>query len=72
MANRKLAISKIQDKAAELQYELQDLIDDCQEALDNIPENLQSGDNYQRASDRIDLLTAWCDELENIATEEVE
>lgn len=53
--------------AEELVSELQQLCDECQDSLDNMPEHLQdSSSSGQRLTERIDGLTDWISEIESI------
>lgn len=51
---------------SEIVSALEDLRDQCQESLDNMPENLQQGDTGQMLQDRIDNLEAVIEELNQI------
>lgn len=72
MANRKKQIQAIQEKARDLFDELDGLIDELEEALENMPENLQFSERGERMQNRIDVLDGWRTELEAIAEEDVE
>ena len=72
MANRKKQIQAIQEKARDLFDELDSLIDELEEAWENMPENLQYSERGERMQERINVLDGWRGELEAIAEEEVE
>lgn len=50
----------------ELRDEIENIMDDQQERLDNMPEGLQEGDVGQLIQERIDACEAAMDELDNI------
>lgn len=58
------------DGVSEIVSTLEDLRDQCQESLDNMPEALQSGDTGQMLQDRIDNLESVIEELNNIDEED--
>lgn len=71
MANRKLQIQKIQQKAQEFSEEIDELISELEDAFDNMPESFQQGDRGDTAQERISALTTWRDNLTDMAEEEV-
>ena len=46
---------------------ISDVRDDEQDALDNMPENLQSSDRYSEIENAVDTMDEAIDELENIS-----
>lgn len=58
--------------ADEIASALEELRDQQQDSLDNMPENLQQGDTGQMLQERIDSLECTIDELNNISWEDCE
>ena len=58
--------------AGEIASALEELRDQQQDSLDNMPENLQQGDTGQMLQERIDSLECTIDELNNISWEDCE
>ena len=50
---RRKAIEKIADRLIELEMEFETLYDEESDYLDNIPENLQSGERYEMVEDTV-------------------
>lgn len=69
MANRRKQIEAIQKKAAALAEEVDLLIDELEEALENMPDNIRDGQRGDIAQERIDLLQALSDALTEMADE---
>lgn len=62
--------NKLSEAIGHLDIALQvisDVRDDEQEALDNMPENLQSSDRYAEMECAVDTMEEAIDELENIS-----
>ena len=53
----------------EINEMLESVIDEEQEALDNLPESLQDGEKGQQMQEYIDTMTDVLDELENLDVE---
>jgi molecular chaperone GrpE (heat shock protein) len=60
---RRAAIAKLQDKLAEIQEELQAILEEEEEYRDNIPENLQGSERYEKAEAACDNLSYSVDSL---------
>lgn len=60
---RRKRIKNLQDSLCEIQSELQDLIDEENEAFDNLPEQFQDGDRGQQMQEYITYME---DSLSNI------
>lgn len=66
----KLRRSKLSEAIVHLDSAIQiisDVRDDEQDAMDNIPENLQSSDMYNDMENAVDTMEDAIDELENIS-----
>lgn len=68
---RRKRITALRDKAYCLQDELEAILEEEQEARDNIPESLQGSERYERAEescyrleDALETLTSFIDEIE--------
>ena len=70
MANRKQQIKKIQVQAEALLGEVDSLIEELEEAFENMPESIQYGEKGDRAQERIDMLGNWRDALTEMVVEE--
>jgi hypothetical protein len=60
------------DKRAEVLSELEELRDQCQESLDNMPDGLQQAPTGELLTNRIDSLDSMMSEIEGIEVEEIE
>jgi hypothetical protein len=60
----------LEDFISDITSDIQDLIDETQGGLDNMPEQLQDADTGQLMQERIDALEGWVSELESIDTTE--
>lgn len=69
MANRRKQIEALQQKASELATEFEELHDDMESALENMPESLQYGERGQAIQEKIDWLDTCVDSLNEIAEE---
>jgi hypothetical protein len=63
---RRKAIQKIIDNLYDLKSQLDDVFDDEQEYRDNIPENMQGGERYERADEARDNLSDAVDGLDEV------
>jgi uncharacterized coiled-coil DUF342 family protein len=63
---RRAAITDLADKLSEIRDELQSLCDEESEYRDNMPENMQSGEKYERADTAASILEDGVSELESI------
>lgn len=63
---RRKRIETIIGKLSELRAELDEIKDEEQGVLDNLPENMQSGDKASRYEEIIDGLETASSDLENI------
>lgn len=60
----------LKSQIEEICSEIENLRDECQESLDNMPDQLQESDTGQMLQERVEALDGWKDELENIDTED--
>lgn len=65
---RRKEIATIAHNISEAESALRSLADEEQEALDNMPENLQGSDRYSAAEEAVDILNEVSDELESLAS----
>lgn len=57
---RRKRIMKLVDQLSDISEELETIRDEEQEYIDNIPENLQSSERYEKAENALDNLdSAW-------------
>ena len=61
---RRKAIENVSGKIRDLLVDLEVLRDEEEEYRDNIPENLQGSERYERADECVDGLTEAIDEIE--------
>jgi hypothetical protein len=59
----------IQNALDELKLEIEELRDETQGSLDNMPQQLQDADSGQLLQERIDGLESWISELDSIDTD---
>lgn len=71
MANRKKQIEAVQHDVEIVAANLEALIEELQEAYDNMPESIQMGERGDTAQDRIQTLETWLENLNDIVQEEV-
>lgn len=71
MANRARQIAKLQEKAAALSDEFDELWVEMSESFDNMPENLQDGERGEIMQSRIDRIEEVRDVLTDFAEEEL-
>ena len=72
--NRRKEIKKIIKQLEELQSRIEDVRDDEQDSLDNIPESLQESERYEiseAALENLDVSVDTIEELINILSESV-
>ena len=62
---RRKSLREIQSKLESLGQDLEALKDEEEEYRDNMPENLQESDRYQRADEVCDLLQEALENLDN-------
>lgn len=70
--NRRKEIKKIIEQLKELQSRIEDVRDDEQDSLDNIPESLQESERYETseaALENLDVSVDTIEELINILSE---
>lgn len=60
------------DQLNEIKDQLQEMQDECEDNLSNIPEQLQDGAAGNTLTERIDNLTTWISDIENIEAPENE
>lgn len=65
------AINDFQNSFEELQQAIEEIRDEEQEYLDNIPENLQSSERYELAEDAVNNLESAVDWFDNVDVEEL-
>jgi len=65
---RRKALNKIAERLREINSDLQELRDEEEEYMENIPENLQDGEKYQAAEAAIDSMDYALDEFEGMIT----
>ena len=61
---RRVAIKKLQDRLEEIKQDLEILQEEEQEYIDGIPENLQTGERYDRAEEIMDAIDTAMESLE--------
>lgn len=61
---RRKALAEIQAKIEELQNDLQVLLEEEEEYRDNMPENLQSSERYEKADTACDNISSAMDGLQ--------
>jgi len=66
MATKKQRYLKLQDRAAELWNDLEELRIDMQDAYDNMPESLQDGVNGEKMYARIEAVEEQLNNLEEL------
>ena len=71
MANRRLQIEKMQQKASEFSDGLDELAMDMQESLDNLPESLFDSQMAVTMQERIDAVEILRDALSDFSEEEL-
>jgi hypothetical protein len=65
-------VEDVQSAVDDLKDRIEQLIDETQGKLDNMPEPLQEGETGQMMQERIDGLEAWADELDGVDFEDFE
>ena len=60
---RRKAIEEIRDRLAEISDEIDEILGEEEEYRDNIPENLQGGERYERAEEAVSNLSSATDSL---------
>lgn len=63
---RRTRLASIKDKIEELQELLQDIIDEEQEAMDNMPESLQGSERYEAMEEALENLGFAADNIEEV------
>ncbi len=53
---RRKALNKIKDQIEDLKMAIEEVLEEEQEAFDNIPENLEGSERYEKAEDAISYL----------------
>ena len=61
---RRKDLSRVMDKIQDVLSELSSLQEEEEEYRDNMPENLQGSERYERADEACDNLCSACDSLE--------
>lgn len=61
---RRKSLNEIKDKIDDLRIDLEQLLEEEQDYLDNIPENMQSGERYEKAEDAVSALEEAVSSLE--------
>jgi len=70
LANRFTDIDSIEDDKQDLIQELNDMLDEAQGSLENMPEHLQeTSDSGMMLQERIENLENWVNDLDNIDTD---
>lgn len=69
--NRKKQIAAVQHDVEIVAANLEALIEELQEAYDNMPESIQMGERGDAAQDRIQTLETWLENLNDIVGEEI-
>lgn len=64
-------LEELESLKAEIQEELQGVLDEEQEAFDNLPESLQDSDRGEQMQECIDTLQQICDDLDQLDTEDM-
>lgn len=72
MANRRKQIEAIQDKAAKFSEEIELLVEELEEAFENMPDSFRYGERGESAYARIEMLETWVDRLDEIVQEAIE
>lgn len=72
MANRRKQIEAVQKRAADFAADVEELKDEMETALENMPESLQYSERGERMQERIDLLDTWLMNLNEMADEAIE
>lgn len=72
MANRRKQIEAVQKRAADFAADVEELKDEMETALENMPESLQYSERGERMQERIDLLDTWLMNLNEMADEVIE
>lgn len=65
-------IADLEAQRDEIAGEINELAEECQGSLDNMPEGLQQGDTGQMLQERVDNLQAWASDLESLNFESEE
>lgn len=65
---RRKNIQDVVDQLEELKSTLEDIQGEEEEYRDNIPENLQGSERYEKADEACDTLSGAVDDLEDIIT----
>lgn len=68
---RRKQLKSILEEIEEIKSRLEDVLADEEEAFDNIPENLQGTERYERAEEVVEYLTDAVDNLDE-ATSSIE
>lgn len=63
---RRKRIINLSDKLSELKEELEIIAEEEQEYIDNIPENLQNSERYERADETLSNLNDAADTLDEV------
>ncbi len=63
---RRKRIINLSDKLSELKEELEIIAEEEQEYIDNIPENLQNSERYERADEALSNLNDASDTLDEV------
>ena len=63
---RRKRIINLSDKLSELKEELEIIAEEEQEYIDNIPENLQNSERYERADEALSNLNYASDTLDEV------
>ena len=66
-AQRRKRLVKVQDLIEIAKEELESILEEEEEARDNIPESLQSTERYERANAACDALSEAVDSLEGVS-----
>lgn len=66
---RRKALSEIKDKIDDLRVNLELLLEEEQDYRDNIPENLQGGERYEKADEACDNLSDAMDGLDEVISD---
>lgn len=66
---RRKALSEIKDKIDDLRVNLELLLEEEQDYRDNIPENLQGGERYEKADEACDNLSDVMDGLDEVISD---
>lgn len=63
-AERRKALAEIQDRISDICSDLEAIKDEEDEYMENIPENMQSGERYEKAEEAVNALESALDSLE--------